>query len=316
MGFWRSLFGGPYKPTVEETAAAAPDGPSLLNNIVDIPERKFVGLSARSPNGRYTLAWSDGGPDQTRKGRWLLLEGRKVIADGRMPRPNDGKVCDTGIFILNDWGSSSALSGTFKAFRPDGTVILTRKFSANLFNNGLSADGRFAVCQTCNAPSEDAGGLFVFDLASGAEAHSWAPESGWANTYEFSADGQTVALGYAQMGAFRYTLAGEFIDRSLWLSASLRKGDLYTVQRLLAEVDGKPSPELVRLLLPAIETGMKALHATQGKVKAFALKLRGQCYDALGDTAPALAAFTEALALDPKVGVKRRAEQLRKLQQP
>jgi hypothetical protein len=84
-----------------------------------------------------------------------------------MPRPNDGKVEDNGVFILSDWGSIETLNGTFAAFCPDGTPILSRKLKANLFNNGLSPDGRWAVCQTANAPSDDSGRLFVFDLALG-----------------------------------------------------------------------------------------------------------------------------------------------------
>jgi hypothetical protein len=134
-----------------------------------------------------------------------------------------------------------------------------------------------------------------------------------ANGYAFAADGQTLTLTYAQDGAYRYNVAGEFLDRTLWLSAGLQKGDLYIVRRLLDEAGERPSPELIRLLLPAIVTGMKAIHPVQGKTRAFALKMRGQCYEAIADPGKALEAYTEALKLDPKVGVKRRADQLRKV---
>ena len=32
------------------------------------------------------------------------IEGR-IVAEGKMPRPNNGKVADNGVFILNDWGA-------------------------------------------------------------------------------------------------------------------------------------------------------------------------------------------------------------------
>src|SRR6266852_5901740 len=97
----------------------AGDGEGFFNTI-HIPSRDFVGLCARSPNKRFTLAWVDGGPDGARIGRYLLLDGKTVVAEGKMARPNDGKVADNGTFVLNDWGSLEALSGTFRACAPDG----------------------------------------------------------------------------------------------------------------------------------------------------------------------------------------------------
>jgi hypothetical protein len=101
-------------------------------------------------------------------GLWNLLFGkgrarnREAIApsDITVLASPDGKVEDNGVFILSDWGSIETLNGTFAAFCPDGKPILSRKLKANLFNNGLSPDGRWAVCQTANAPSDDSGRLF------------------------------------------------------------------------------------------------------------------------------------------------------------
>ena len=178
MGLLRALFG-----KKEEEAAPPARDAGFGKGFVTIPSHDFYGFSSRSPNGRYAVAWLDGGPDQSRRGRWLFLDGEQVVAKGAMPRPNDGKVADNGVFILNDWGAIETLSGTLKAFGPDGKSIFARKFKANLFNNGLSSDGRWAACQTCNSDHEDAGKLFLFDLVQGTELSSWAPESGWANGY-------------------------------------------------------------------------------------------------------------------------------------
>lgn len=311
MGLWRALF----RKKEEEATPPAPEADGGLGfgkDFIKIRSHDFYGFSSRSPNGRYTVAWLDGGPDQSRRGQWLFLDGEKVVAQGRMARPNDGKAADNGVFILNDWGAIATLSGTLNAFDPEGKSIFARKFKANLFNNGLSSDGRWAVCQTCNSDDEDAGKLFLFDLVQGTELCSWTPESGWAKDYAFAPDGQTLTLTYAQGGNFRYSVNGKFLDRMLWLSAGLQKGDLYIVRRLLDEAGERPSAELIRLLLPAIEAGIKTIHPVQDKTRAFALKMRGQCYEAIAEPGKALEAYTEALKFDPKVGVKRRADQLRK----
>lgn len=56
-------------------------------------------------------------------GRYLLIDDDRLVVDARMQRPQDGKVADDGTFILNDWGDSDALSGTFYAFRSDRPAL-------------------------------------------------------------------------------------------------------------------------------------------------------------------------------------------------
>ncbi len=179
------------------------------------------------------------------------------------------------VFILNDWGSINTLSGTFAAFNPDGSIRFRRSLHANLFNNGLSSNGRLAVCQMANAPHEDGGKLFVFDLEAGAQIASWQAESGWAHAYEFSEDGKTVRLIYRDRGAFTYGLDGTFIDRIKWLASGIAVGELGIVETLLAETNHQPSPALVEQLLGAIDRALASPTYNAPKWRARAFKLRG-----------------------------------------
>jgi hypothetical protein len=239
-------------------------GDSAFPDFLEIHSHNFFGLFSRSPNRRYTLAWRDadetgsrGGARSSGLGQYFLLQDRNILVGGRMERPNDGKVADNGTFIPNDWEFSSGLGGVFRAFRADGKQIVSRPFKANLFNNGLSADGRLAVCQTCNSPDpDDASILAVFDLISGTEVASWRPESGWATFYEFPADGQTVRLGYADGSAFSYAIDGEFLDRVRWAEAELNKGNLFVVERFVKAADATASPELMRRLIGSIDRAL------------------------------------------------------------
>lgn len=280
---------------------------------------RFYGQCVASANGRYTLVWRDGNDEGSHggarsegKGRYLLIDGDHVVADGRMERPNDGHVSDNGIFVLNDWRFANELCGTFYAFCPDGTEILHREYLANLYNCGVSRDGRFACCQTCRAPSEhDSPVLTIFDLEKAVDVARWRPESGWARAYEFSADGAHILLTYNEGPPLRYTLSGMFIDRGLWIESRLSRGDLYMVQRLIKETPTTPEGEFACRLIACVDKGLAAVRADDPKTRAFGLKLKAICLDGLEDWTAALAAYEEALALDPKVGVKRRSEQLR-----
>ena len=82
----------------------------ITAGLIFINGRDFVGSYSRSPNGRFILAWRDandagtrGGARANGHGRYILIDGDAIVAEGRVERPNDGKVADTGVFILNDW---------------------------------------------------------------------------------------------------------------------------------------------------------------------------------------------------------------------
>jgi hypothetical protein len=282
-----------------------------FGSTIHIASHDFIGLRARSPSGRFTLAWADGGPDQSRTGRYFLLDGNRVIVEGRMPRPNDGAVTDGGGFILNDWGALETLSGTFHAFGADGKTLVSRHFMANL--NGVSADGRFAACQTANAPGADGNRLTVFDLRAGREIGGFQPESGWAKDYVFLSEARRIRLLYHDGGAFDYDFEGAFVDRMKWLAFGLTQGNIFVIETLIAEMGGEPRSELARQVLPAVDVALGKLRADDARARARLLRSRGTCLEAVAELRQALACYDEALYLDPKVGVKRKADALRRV---
>ncbi|MBX3562651.1 MAG: hypothetical protein KF780_12675 [Sphingomonas sp.] len=276
-----------------------------------MPEIDFVGRRATSANGRFALLWRDRhwAEGQAVTGRYLLIDGDAVLLDERMARPQDGKVADDGTFVLNDAGDDPGLSGTFRAFRSDGGVIVSRDYSANLLNNGLSDDGRLAVCQTANAPgSPDSSVLSVFDLVARTETANWTAESGWAASYEFPEGGTRIRMVRPDRPSLDYSIDGEFIDRRLWLRDEVVRGSLYVIRKALAEgeaVTGLTHEDLRRGAKRAIADGDRRLVGE-------AWRLLGEIEEAAADPPAALAAYERALAADPKVGVARRAGALRR----
>ncbi len=234
-----------------------------------------------------------------------------------MARPNDGKVADDGTFILNQWGAGNSTSGTFRAFNYLGAPIIAKRIRANLFNNGLSPEGRYAAVQACNAPgSVDNSILLVYDLVENSEVGRFVPRSGWADDYRFHDDG-TIELGYTKLGYFRYSLTGEFIDHSRWQDAKLTNGDysmaLITIEDILKEHRGKPAVDLAKTLIKAIDGVIPQSVPEHAKTLAMAKRLRGTCLEACGAPEQALRCFQEALAIDPKAGVKRSIERLTRI---
>lgn len=245
-----------FKKLFGAEAKAAPqvaDDLKLVGRMARVRSRDLFGPFAKSPNGRYVLVWSDadsdgqrGGMRDSGLGRYALLEDGRIVVEGRLERPNDGKVTNSGVFLLHDWRFGQGLSGRICAFAADGRVLVDHAVEANLFNNGLSPDGAFAASQTANAPSDDGNQLFVFDLTEGALIARFSPEIGWADSYKFNAKTRTIRLRQRDGGEFAFGFDGAFIDREAWIEHGLAAGKPMVLETLLREAGGKVDVALAR----------------------------------------------------------------------
>jgi len=117
-----------------------------------------------------------------------------------------------------------------------------------------------------------------------------------------------------KIGTFYYDMLGNFIDSEKFDAARLRC-DRYDVVLLAAEEIIK-APELNdQLASAAREATIRALSLGAEKDqswKAVALKIQGLAHEFLRNNEAAVAAFDEALRINPKIGVKRKADSLRK----
>lgn len=322
-GLLDRLFGTP-KAEVAPEPMASPERlrvHEFSERLITIDAIDFVGQFARSPSGQFRLIWSDRNPEGTiggyrteGHGRWALLEHDRLICEGRLERPQDGKVANDGTFILNDWMLGEGLKGQFVAFRRDGTAILARDIAANLMSNGLSNDGQFAICQTANAPgSADSCFYMLFDLTTAVEIARWEPETGWADGYEFDTVARQVFLTRRDAERVGYHFGGTMIDRESWQARRVAAGDLIVIRLLLADASQVRNADFVARIIAGL---YRAAQDNDVHVRARALRIRGELLEETGDGAAALVAYDEALALDPQVGVTRRADKLRKALSP
>jgi hypothetical protein len=189
---------------------------------LSVSKLNFFGQYRRSANGRFILAWHDPCGTANGSGSYLLFRDMVLTAKGKMERPNDGKVADNGTFIINDWLSPDILRGSFYAISSSGKVLIKKTFSANLANNWLSNDGRFAVCQTCTSQSKaHSRVLAVFDLESRKVISQFAPRSGWADEYRVDMQGQVIYLicRRSEGESYRYKLDGTLVGVEVWQEA-------------------------------------------------------------------------------------------------
>jgi hypothetical protein len=308
------------KKRKEEPASA----PTIrrFDNILEIRSLGFAGQCCVSPNERYTLAWADfdrsagrGGNRESGRGRYILIECDNPIVDGELERPHDGKVSNGGTFVLNDWLFTQALVGSFYAFGKNGDLLLKQRFQANLYNNGLADDGRYAVCQLANSDSSDGGTLAFFDLVGGKLLWQISPKTGCADYYEFDSRSELLYLGYRELGAFKYGFAGEFLDSERWGRSQIEHGDAFAIYSIAKDkiqcAEGAFSPgtasEVFEMLDVAFDRSRQYPYQ-----QAAIQRTKGEVHEALREPRKALLCYEEALRIDPKVGVKRKITALRK----
>jgi tetratricopeptide (TPR) repeat protein len=324
MGWFSALFGKrPLSPPLPPPSAI-PAPAVVEDQFFSLEKPQWFGPFSRSPNGRWLISWRDSDPSgstggaRTRgKGAYLLYDvaGKRVVLQGRLERPNTGHVADNGTFVLEDWHFANELAGTLYAFDAQGHKLLARRLSANLLDNAVSANGRYAACQTASSSTDDSVRLFLFDLASGQQMFAVRPSAGaWTTDLAIDASRVEVVAHIKGLGAFRYDAHGTFLDQADLEHASLTRGDYSTVIRMgetLVQREGV-SPAQLREVLTAVQRARREGADDDRGWAAAALKVQGLTYEALGDAANAMAMYEQALSINPKVGLKRKLAALQK----
>ena len=324
-GLWRRLAELASAPTAE-TPRAPPPQPKdptrcaldfFSDRFLTIRDLGFFGQFSRSPNGRYVVGWSDRSPDGSRgghrydgEGRWILLEGDRLIAQGNLQRPQDGKVADDGTVLISDWLFGDGLDGVLAGFSSEGQQLLHHVLAANINDHALSPDGRMAICRTLNSPgSSDSCKLILFDVHAGRELARWDPEPVSVAGYEFDTDADLVHVVTEDGDRAAYDFTGRLVNATEWQRARIGRGDLNVIKPAI-ELAG---PDAASGDIAAILQGLAVACSTDADwLRARAFRAKGELLEKLDRDAEALEAYDSALLLDPQVGVFRRSEKLRR----
>lgn len=293
------------------------------DDFLEIADIGFWGECTTSKSGEWAIGWSDFSIDETgfRMGHRENGEGRvilynlfedKLVVDKNLGRPNSGKVADNGFFSIEDWGLGNRLA-SFYVISPTGEIIIRKKLHSNIYNSAISPAGYFAICQTCNG-ERDGNKLMAFDIIKGLELFSVDSKTIWADRYEFNERTPSFSVVFPDLGKFRYDVEGNFVDVEKYDTARLESKQYWIILETAAEILKNPNLDRKRgqQVLEAVLRARSSISNNDQRRKAQALKLQGLAHDFLGNSDDALEAFEEALIIDPKIGVKRKATALRK----
>lgn len=330
----RALFGKPSTVSPPAPATSTPSRPrsgprnsSLMHSVLSIDSLGFVGIGARSANKR----WVVGGMDRLMgsnprpgelDGTVVLVdypEDRVVIVIRRLSRPIECAVSDVGVFVVNDASWGGELSGEVQVFDQAGQLLLRRRYKANVYNLDISKCGRYVVVQTANSPNIDGNLLEVLDVRAKGTLFSTSPETGWADKYGFAVDChgelQQLTVMHEEIGRFHYAPTGQLIDREAYRKARLHQGGpelrIYAAKDALKASNG--DRERLEEVLEAVTAALQDLDRERTDCRAAGLRVQGETLEALDRPTEAIAAYEDALAINPKIGLAKRAAALKKV---
>jgi tetratricopeptide (TPR) repeat protein len=260
--------------------------------------------------------------NQNENGIYILLEKGKVKIQAKMRHPGNGMVSNSGVFILSDL-TSKGMYGIFNIINTDGETLIKQRCKANLGPTGISDDGNFAICQALESVSKsDSCKLYFFDIKNKKLLWKKLPETlgselNWPEGFRFDTKKKVLSLIHDKNRVYRYTFEGTFLDSKLYRDNRINTGNdiefLEAVSQLKVELSSNVDPREYDSLMVPLQKGLKRFSDKDTKSKIH--RVLGEIFHLQGNDAEAIKHFETALKLNPRVGVKRTLEKLKKTAQ-
>jgi len=317
LGFLRRLGGDPHGGT--DTAAMG-RVKFFGDGHAETGDGFYWAELVTSPSGTFALLWRDAPDDNSTAGyrtegpgRYRLIEdGGGARCDGQLERPTDGRVANDGTFVLADLLFTDQMRSRLHIFEADGTEIIRRECRANVLTTYIEPEGRYAAAHLASNPDDESDDerFVLFDVKRGSEVWSKRLEMGRPDQLEFDVAADALWMTNAVFGRVRYGLTEGSVNVAALRETALDNADGFTIMSLVEEdVAAGVSPDRREDLVAACLRAADRL-VEYPRHEARALRLAGEIVEDV-DSARTLAYWDRALAIDPKVGIGKRAAALR-----
>jgi len=282
--------------------------------LSELTGKSFLDMT-RSPNGRF-VAGADGTDDSRKPFALVDAQERRQLFATKLPRPRNPSASNEGRVLVESSAKGAELATDLMVFAPSGEPLWTLSLRANSGQSGISPSGTRVFCITYGSPHhiEHSNRLLLLDGLTGEVIWDRAFEHHSAVILQFEGEELvgTVVSPPSEGYRFYYDEGGEIgeeAERVLILRSVTRLGALVLSPRIRRALRASRLKEAKRLV------GAVDLAELEVGVRAKFLGLHGEVHEACGEFVEAVAAYREALELDPGVRVKSRLKALeRKLQ--
>lgn len=275
----------------------------------------FYGRKQYSPNRQYCVSYADGHfeNDKCKNGDIALVKDKKLLFKKKLQRPNDCFVSNDGIVIACDWLNSDALTGKLLIFNETGEELFSKKTTANLGNCAISDNSQIALFETHNSDTNDGDKIFIVDIASKQIIKRFERPASF-NSAIIDTENKRIKLKDHKGFVFEIDFDGNQTNIEEYENHILTKGSVY--DRLWVYAD-KPDeiklkdPKYLELLTKALTD--KDASYSFGNDKIY--RMIGEYHEANEDISKTIENWEKAMQINPKIGVKRKLDNLKKQQE-
>lgn len=272
----------------------------------------FYGNKQYSPNRNFCVSFADGHykNEKWKNGNIALIKENKLLFKKKLQRPNDFFVSNDGIVIGCDWLNSDALTGKFLIFSSTGEELFAQKTTANLGNCAISDNSQIALFETHNSDTNDGDKIFIIDVPQAKVIHKFERPTSF-NSAIIDTDAKRIKLKDHRGFVFEIDFEGNQTNAKEYEDYILTKGSVY--DRLWV-YSNKPNeiklkdPKYLELLTKAL-TDTDASYSF-GKDRIY--RMIGDYHEANDDFTKTIENWEKAISINPKVGVKRKLDTLKK----
>lgn len=239
----------------------------------------------------------------------ILLRGYQPLYSRMLEIPHDIALANTGSMAVCHWNKQGGFEGEALALGPDGTTLIREKLKGSPQKCRISDEGSWCAFEIRDTGNHLA--LLIYDMRNG-NRYSLDPPNGWDN-FSFDAE-KPVLLLNVQQAVFRYSVEGQWLNKEEF-AGKIMNGDtpvpetVYYMKWLISAAPGY-FYSMQGLIEKALNIPADPLTETEKRMLSFLIRKIGEHFEAEGQASQAIDAYNRALALNDKVGVKRKLQQL------
>lgn len=274
----------------------------------------LIGEEKLSENGEYCAIRGYG--NSSRKGVIALVSvnEKKLLFKKTLQRPHDFHVSNNGIVVCCDWlnTESNSLAGTFSAIDRTGAILYSKKTSANVGNCAISVDGKISLFETHSSETDDSDRIFLIDIETKREISKFHRPYPFIDA-KINPQTQQIQLIDNREIVFEIDFNGNQLNEVEYEKQVMNEGSVYDK---LIHYHYKPDEVKLKdrkyldLLLQSLKDENASYSFGQDKL----YRMIGEYYEANGETRQTIENWEKAIEINPKVGVKKKLDLLKRKQ--
>lgn len=272
----------------------------------------FYGRKVYSTNRSYCAVYADHYYDRDTwvSGQIALIYKDQLCFRKKIDRPNDCLVTDEGYVICCDWLKDQSLAGVFRVFTANGHEIFSYRTTANLGKSAVSKNSKVAIFNTHVSQTEHSSQLFLVDLEL-CQIIRHFDQPYYFIDADINTENERIRLKDHKKYIFEIDFYGQHTNKSEYDNQILTKGSVYDKLRWYNERDEITNFRDKKYLLTLIQA-LKNSDTLYSFGKDRLLRKIGEYYNENGKFEKALSYWEQALNENPRVGIKKRYDSLKK----